>query len=331
MEGVATIGAEAPPPPAGAVRHDWSAAEVEALLALPFADLIFRAQTVHRRHFDANRVQTSTLLSIKTGGCPEDCAYCPQSARYDAGIEAGKLMPVDAVLAEAARARDAGATRYCMGAAWRSPKDRDLDRVCAMVAGVKALGMETCATLGMLSAPQAQRLAEAGLDYYNHNLDTSEAFYGEIVTTRTYRDRLETLGRVRDAGIHVCCGGIVGMGEGRRDRAAMIATLARLPVHPESVPINLLVQVEGTPLDGTAALDPLEFVRTVAAARIAMPRSVVRLSAGREGMSDEMQALAFLAGANSVFAGPELLTTGNPSRERDAALFARLGIEPMRP
>lgn len=330
MEGVATIGAEAPPP-AGAVRHDWSAAEVEALLALPFADLIFRAQTVHRRHFDANRVQTSTLLSIKTGGCPEDCAYCPQSARYDAGIEAGKLMPVDAVLAEAARARDAGATRYCMGAAWRSPKDRDLDRVCAMVAGVKALGMETCATLGMLSAPQAQRLAEAGLDYYNHNLDTSEAFYGEIVTTRTYRDRLETLGRVRDAGIHVCCGGIVGMGEGRRDRAAMIATLARLPVHPESVPINLLVQVEGTPLDGTAALDPLEFVRTVAAARIAMPRSVVRLSAGREGMSDEMQALAFLAGANSVFAGPELLTTGNPSRERDAALFARLGIEPMRP
>lgn len=330
MEGVATIGAEAPPL-AGAVRHDWSAAEVEALLALPFADLIFRAQTVHRRHFDANRVQTSTLLSIKTGGCPEDCAYCPQSARYDAGIEAGKLMPVDAVLAEAARARDAGATRYCMGAAWRSPKDRDLDRVCAMVAGVKALGMETCATLGMLSAPQAQRLAEAGLDYYNHNLDTSEAFYGEIVTTRTYRDRLETLGRVRDAGIHVCCGGIVGMGEGRRDRAAMIATLARLPVHPESVPINLLVQVEGTPLDGTAALDPLEFVRTVAAARIAMPRSVVRLSAGREGMSDEMQALAFLAGANSVFAGPELLTTGNPSRERDAALFARLGIEPMRP
>lgn len=330
MEGVATIGAEAPPP-AGAVRHDWSAAEVEALLALPFADLIFRAQTVHRRHFDANRVQTSTLLSIKTGGCPEDCAYCPQSARYDAGIEAGKLMPVDAVLAEAARARDAGATRYCMGAAWRSPKDRDLDRVCAMVAGVKALGMETCATLGMLSAPQAQRLAEAGLDYYNHNLDTSEAFYGEIVTTRTYRDRLETLGRVRDAGIHVCCGGIVGMGEGRRDRAAMIATLARLPVHPESVPINLLVRVEGTPLDGTAALDPLEFVRTVAAARIAMPRSVVRLSAGREQMSDEMQALAFLAGANSVFAGPELLTTGNPSRERDAVLFARLGIEPMRP
>ena len=330
MEGVATIGAEAPQP-AGAVRHDWSAAEVEALLALPFADLIFRAQTVHRRHFDANRVQTSTLLSIKTGGCPEDCAYCPQSARYDAGIEAGKLMPVDAVLAEAARARDAGATRYCMGAAWRSPKDRDLDRVCAMVAGVKAMGMETCATLGMLSAPQAQRLAEAGLDYYNHNLDTSEAFYGEIVTTRTYRDRLETLGRVRDAGIHVCCGGIVGMGEGRRDRAAMIATLARLPVHPESVPINLLVQVEGTPLNGTAALDPLEFVRTVAAARIAMPRSVVRLSAGREGMSDEMQALAFLAGANSVFAGPELLTTGNPSRERDAALFARLGIEPMRP
>ena len=330
MEGVAVI--EAPPPGAeSAPRHDWSAAEVEALLALPFADLIFRAQTTHRRHFDANRVQMSTLLSIKTGGCPEDCAYCPQSARHDTGLAAGALMPVDAVLAEAERARDAGATRYCMGAAWRNPKDRDLDRVCAMVAGVKALGLETCATLGMLSADQARRLAEAGLDYYNHNLDTSEAFYGRIVTTRTYRDRLETLARVRDAGMRVCCGGIVGMGEGRRDRAEMIATLAGLPVHPESVPINLLVQVEGTPLDGTEAPDPLEFVRTVAAARIAMPRSVVRLSAGRERMSDEMQALAFLAGANSVFVGPELLTTGNPTRERDAALFARLGIEPARP
>ena len=311
------------------IRHDWSTAEVEAIFALPFADLMFRAQTVHRHHFDANRVQMSTLLSIKTGGCPEDCAYCPQSARYDTGVAAERLMPLDAVLAEARRARDAGATRYCMGAAWRNPKDRDLDAVVPMVAGVNALGMETCVTLGMLSAAQARRLAAAGLDYYNHNLDTSEAFYGEIITTRTYRDRLDTLGHVRDAGIRVCCGGIVGMGESRRDRADMVATLASLPSHPESVPINMLVQVEGTPLNGIDALDPLEFVRTVAAARITMPRSVVRLSAGREQMSDEMQALAFLAGANSIFVGPELLTTPNPARERDAALFDRLGIEPM--
>ncbi|MYF87389.1 MAG: biotin synthase BioB, partial [Rhodospirillaceae bacterium] len=297
--------------------------------ALPFADLVFRAQTVHRRHFDANEVQLSTLLSVKTGGCPEDCAYCPQSTLYDTGVAAEKLMPLDAVLVEARRARDAGATRYCMGAAWRSPKDRDLDAVAAMVAGVKALGMETCATLGMLGAAQAARLAEAGLDYYNHNIDTSEDYYGEIVTTRTYRDRLETLAHVRDAGIRVCCGGIVGMGESRRDRAAMIATLASLPAHPESVPINMLVQVAGTPLNGVDPLDPFEFVRTVAAARIAMPHSMVRLSAGREQMSDEMQALAFLAGANSVFVGPELLTTPNPARERDAALFERLGIAPM--
>ena len=311
------------------IPHDWSAEEVEARLALPFADLMFRAQTVHRHRFDANRVQMSTLLSIKTGGCPEDCAYCPQSARYDTGVAAERLMPLDAVLAEARRARDAGATRYCMGAAWRSPKDRDLDAVAAMVAGVKALGMETCVTLGMLSAPQAAQLSAAGLDFYNHNLDTSEAFYGQIITTRTYRDRLETLGHVRDAGIRVCCGGIVGMGESRRDRADMVATLASLPSHPESVPINMLVQVEGTPLNGIDALDPLEFVRTVAAARITMPRSVVRLSAGREQMSDEMQALAFLAGANSVFVGPELLTTPNPARDRDTALFDRLGIEPM--
>ena len=326
------IGAVCTDPPSGALsglRHDWSAEEVEALLALPFADLVFRAQTVHRRHFDANEVQLSTLLSVKTGGCPEDCAYCPQSALYDTGVAAEKLMPLDKVLDEARRARDAGATRYCMGAAWRSPKDRDLDAVAAMVAGVKALGMETCATLGMLSAPQAARLADAGLDYYNHNIDTSEDYYGEIVTTRTYRDRLETLAHVRNAGIRVCCGGIVGMGEARRDRAAMIATLASLPVHPESVPINLLVQVAGTPLHGTDGLDPFEFVRTVAAARIAMPRSMVRLSAGREQMSDEMQALAFLAGANSIFVGPELLTTPNPAREHDAALFARLGIAPM--
>ncbi|MYK58418.1 MAG: biotin synthase BioB [Rhodospirillaceae bacterium] len=296
---------------------------------MPFADLVFRAQTVHRRHFDANEVQLSTLLSVKTGGCPEDCAYCPQSTLYDTGVAAEKLMPLDAVLVEARRARDAGATRYCMGAAWRSPKDRDLDAVAAMVAGVKALGMETCATLGMLGAAQAARLAEAGLDYYNHNIDTSEDYYGEIVTTRTYRDRLETLAHVRDAGIRVCCGGIVGMGESRHDRAAMIATLASLPAHPESVPINMLVQVAGTPLNGVDPLDPFEFVRTVAAARIAMPHSMVRLSAGREQMSDEMQALAFLAGANSVFVGPELLTTPNPARERDAALFERLGIAPM--
>ena len=311
------------------IRHDWSAAEVETLLALPFNDLLFRAQIVHRRHFDANRVQMSTLLSIKTGGCPEDCAYCPQSARYDTGVEAEKLMAVDAAVARAKRAKAEGATRYCMGAAWRSPKDRDLDTVCAMVEGVRALGMETCVTLGMLDSAQASRLADAGLDYYNHNLDTSEAYYGEIITTRTYRDRLETLARVREAGIKVCCGGIVGMGETRRDRAEMIATLANLPVHPESVPINMLVQVSGTPLHGTAALGPFEFVRTVAAARITMPRSVVRLSAGREQMSDEMQALAFHAGANSVFVGPELLTTANPERDRDATLFASLGIAPM--
>ncbi|MCY4479618.1 MAG: biotin synthase BioB [Rhodospirillales bacterium] len=329
METVEAIGADAPPSAAPMLRHDWSAAEVEALLALPFAELMFRAQSAHRRHFDPNQVQMSTLLSIKTGGCPEDCAYCPQSARYDTGLEAGKLMSRDEVLAEARRAREAGATRYCMGAAWRSPKDRDLEAVADMVTGVKALGMETCVTLGMLSAPQAERLADAGLDYYNHNLDTSESFYGEIITTRTYQDRLETLGHVRDAGINVCCGGIVGMGESRRDRADMIATLASLPSHPESVPINMLVQVEGTPLNGADALDPFEFVRTVAVARITMPGSVVRLSAGREQMSDEMQALAFLAGANSVFVGPELLTTPNPERERDSQLFARLGIMPM--
>ena len=329
MDNFEAICAAPPRNAALALRHDWSTAEVEAIFALPFADLMFRAQTVHRHRFDANRVQMSTLLSIKTGGCPEDCAYCPQSARYDTGVVAQRLMPLDAVLAEARRARDAGATRYCMGAAWRNPKDRDLDAVVPMVAGVNALGMETCVTLGMLSAAQARRLAAAGLDYYNHNLDTSEAFYGEIITTRTYKDRLDTLAHVRDAGIRVCCGGIVGMGESRRDRADMVATLASLPSHPESVPINMLVQVEGTPLNGIDALDPFEFVRTVAAARIAMPRSVVRLSAGREQMSDEMQALAFLAGANSVFVGPELLTTPNPARDRDTALFARLGIKPM--
>jgi biotin synthase len=315
-------------------RHDWTREEVRALFDLPFPDLMFRAQSVHRQHFDPTEVQISTLLSIKTGGCPEDCAYCPQSARYDTGVEADKLMALDAVLAEARAAKNGGASRFCMGAAWRSPKDRDLDSVCAMVEGVKALGLETCATLGMLTGPQAQRLKTAGLDYYNHNLDTSPEFYDHIITTRTYQDRLETLDHVRDAGIHVCCGGIVGMGETREDRVGMIATLARLPVHPESVPINMLVKVAGTPLADqgslySAALDPIEFVRTIAAARIAMPCSVVRLSAGREDMSEETQALCFLAGANSIFYGPKLLTTPNPGRDRDRGLMERLGLSPM--
>ena len=311
------------------LRHDWSRAEITALFDIPFNDLIFRAQTVHRQHFAANQVQMSTLLSVKTGGCSEDCAYCPQSALYDTGVKAEKLMAVQAVLAEARRARDAGATRYCMGAAWRSPKDRDLDAICEMVEGVRELGMETCVTLGMLTEAQTARLRDAGLDYYNHNIDTSEEFYGEIITTRTYQDRLDTLAHVRDAGINVCCGGIVGMGEARRDRAGMLLTLANLPKHPESVPINMLVQVEGTPVAGEAALDPLEFVRTIAVARVLMPESMVRLSAGRETMSDEIQALCFLAGANSIFVGPKLLTTDNPERDRDEALFDRLGIEPM--
>ena len=321
------------PAPVGAIsstRHDWTRDDVLALFALPFPELIFRAQTVHRAYFDPTEVQVSTLLSIKTGGCPEDCAYCPQSVHYDTGVKAEKLMRLDAVLAEARAAKAAGASRFCMGAAWRSPKDRDLDQVCAMVEGVKALGLETCVTLGMLTGPQANRLKDAGLDYYNHNLDTSPEYYERIITTRTYRDRLDTLGAVRDAGIHVCCGGIVGMGESLQDRAGMIATLASLPVHPESVPINMLVQVEGTPLAAGATLDPLDFVRTVAAARITMPASMVRLSAGREDMSDETQALCFLAGANSVFYGPRLLTTPNPDRDRDAQLFARLGLTAMR-
>jgi biotin synthase len=311
------------------IRHDWTRAEIVALFALPFPDLMFRAARVHRQHFDPAEVQISTLLSIKTGGCPEDCAYCPQAARYDTGVKAEKLMGLDAVLAEARAAREGGASRFCMGAAWRSPKDRDLDNVCAMVEGVKALGLETCATLGMLTADQAARLKDSGLDYYNHNLDTSPEFYGEIITTRTYRDRLETLEHVRAAGIHVCCGGIVGMGETVDDRAGMIATLASLPAHPESVPINMLVQVEGTPLAGTGKLDPLDFVRTIAVARIAMPASMVRLSAGREDMSEETQALCFLAGANSIFYGPKLLTTPNPGRDRDMALLDRLGLRPM--
>ncbi len=315
------------------MRHDWTRAEVEALFALPFPDLIFHAQRIHRTHFDPRAVQISTLLSIKTGGCPEDCAYCPQSAQYDTGVNAEKLMDLGTVVAQARAAKAAGATRFCMGAAWRSPKERDLDRVCAMVAAVRDLGLETCATLGMLTAGQAARLSEAGLDYYNHNLDTSPEFYGEIISTRTYQDRLDTLDHVRTAGIAVCCGGIVGMGEGRGDRAGMIAALASLPVHPESVPINLLVRVAGTPLAAKpelAGFDPIEFVRTVAVARITMPASVVRLSAGREAMSEEIQALCFLAGANSIFFGPKLLTTPNPEAGRDAALMDKLGLVPMR-
>ncbi len=311
------------------IRHDWRAEEVRALYDLPFNDLIFRAQTVHRAQFDPNQVQMSTLLSIKTGGCPEDCAYCPQSAHHEAAVEAERLMQVEAVLAEARQAKAAGATRYCMGAAWRSPKERDLETVCRMVEGVRDLGMESCVTLGMLSAAQAERLAEAGLDYYNHNLDTSAEFYGEIITTRNYQDRLDTLESVRAAGINVCCGGIVGMGEGRADRAELLRTLANLEQHPESVPINMLVQVEGTPLNGTEPLDGLEFVRSVAVARILMPRSMVRLSAGRELMSDETQALCFLAGANSIFLGDKLLTTANPLPNSDAALFDKLGVEAM--
>ncbi len=311
------------------VRNDWTRAEVEALFALPFPELMFEAARIHRLHFDPSEVQISTLLSIKTGGCPEDCAYCPQAARYDTGVKAEKLMELDAVLAEARAAKAGGASRFCMGAAWRSPKDRDVENVCAMVEGVKALGLETCATLGMLTPSQAGRLKQSGLDYYNHNLDTSPEFYGEIITTRTYRDRLDTLDAVRAAGINVCCGGIVGMGEGAADRAGMIATLASLPAHPESVPINMLVQVEGTPLMGEQKLDPLDFVRTIAVARICMPKSVVRLSAGREDMSEETQALCFLAGANSIFYGPKLLTTPNPGRDRDMALLDRLGLRPM--
>jgi biotin synthase len=298
-----------------AVRHDWTRAEVRALFDLPFPDLMFQAQTVHRLHFDPRAVQISTLLSIKTGGCPEDCAYCPQSASYETGVAAEKLMSRDAVVAQAQAAKDAGASRFCMGAAWRSPKDRDLDQVCAMVEGVRALGLETCAT--------------AGLDYYNHNLDTSPEYYGAIITTRTYQDRLDTLTCVRDAGIRVCCGGIVGMGESAEDRIGMIATLASLPVHPESVPINMLVRVAGTPLAGGEAIDPIDFVRTIAAARIAMPQSVVRLSAGREDMSPETQALCFLAGANSIFYGPKLLTTPNPAPDRDLDLLDRLGLVPL--
>ncbi len=304
----------------------WTVDAVAALFALPFNDLLFRAQQVHREHFDANTVQLSTLLSIKTGGCEEDCGYCPQSAHHDAGVKAGKLMALDEVLDAARTAKANGATRFCMGAAWRSPKDRHLEPVIDMVREVKAMGLETCVTLGMLRAEQAQRLKEAGLDYYNHNLDTSPEFYGEIISTRTYQDRLDTIGHVREAGINVCCGGIVGMGETREARAGLIAQLANMDPYPESVPINNLVQVEGTPLAGTAPLDPFEFVRTIAVARITMPRAMVRLSAGREAMDEALQALCFLAGANSIFYGDKLLTTGNPQAQRDRALLGRLGI-----
>ena len=311
------------------VRHDWSRTEVRALFDLPFPELLHRAATVHRANFDPAEVQVSTLLSIKTGGCPEDCGYCPQAARYHTGVEATKLMSTEAVLEKARQAKAAGASRFCMGAAWRSPKDRDIPKVAAMISEVKSLGLETCATLGMLSADQARALKDAGLDYYNHNLDTAPEFYNAIIHTREMQDRLDTLSHVRDAGMKTCCGGIVGMGERRDQRAGLLQTLANLPAHPDSVPINRLVQVEGTPLAGTELLDPFEFVRTVAVARILMPRSMVRLSAGRESMSDELQALCFLAGANSIFYGEKLLTTGNPDTERDMALFDRLGLRPM--
>ncbi len=304
----------------------FSMAGIEALFALPFADLMFQAQTVHRANFDPNKVQLSTLLSIKTGGCPEDCGYCPQAARYNTGVENQGLLNLDDVLVAAKAAKAAGASRFCMGAAWRGPKQRDLDPVLDMVRGVKALGLETCATLGMLKDGQAEQLKDAGLDFYNHNLDTAPEFYGDVITTRQYQDRLDTLGRVRQADLHVCCGGIVGMGESLSQRAGLIAQLAALDPQPESVPINLLVQVEGTPLANTEALDPLEFVRTIAVARICMPKSFVRLSAGRQQMSDAVQALCFLAGANSIFYGEKLLTTGNPEWTRDQRLFDTLGI-----
>ena len=309
------------------IEGRWSVDQIEALFELPFNDLLFRAQRMHRENFDANEVQLSTLLSIKTGGCPEDCGYCPQSVHYDTGVEAGKLMERDAVIDAARAAQANGATRFCMGAAWREPKDRDIEKVAELVSAVKGLGLETCCTLGMLTEPQAVALKDAGLDYYNHNLDTAPEAYGRIIHTRDYQERLDTLERVREAGINVCCGGIVGMGESRRERAGLIAQLANLEPYPESEPINELVQVEGTPLHGTEKLDPLEFVRTIAVARITMPKARVRLSAGRQQMSEAVQALCFLAGANSIFYGEKLLTTGNPEAERDRALLAKLGLK----
>lgn len=310
-------------------RHNWQREEVEALFNLPFNDLLFQAQTVHRQWFDANEVQKSTLLSIKTGGCPEDCGYCSQSSKFETGLKASKLMDVEAVLQGAARAKAAGASRYCMGAAWRSPKDRDLDAVVEMVKGVRAMGMETCMTLGMLTPAQAARLKEAGLDYYNHNVDTSEEYYGEIITTRSYAERIETIGYVQDAGINVCAGGILGLGEEVGDRAAMLMVLANLSPQPQSVPINMLIPIDGTPLGNNDPVDPIDFVRCIGVARIMMPKSVVRLSAGREWMSDETQALCFLAGANSIFVGEALLTTANPALSKDNELFTRLGLKPM--
>lgn len=304
----------------------WSVDAIEALFDLPFSDLLWRAQTVHRAHFDANAVQLSTLLSVKTGGCPEDCGYCPQSVRHPTAVANQAILSQEEVLQAARAAKAAGASRFCMGAAWRSPKERDLDAVIDMIVGVRALGLETCATLGMLKPTQADRLKQAGLDYYNHNLDSAPEFYGDIISTHQYQDRLDTLKAVRNSGMHVCCGGIVGMGETRRMRAGLLHELANLNPAPESVPINLLVQVEGTPLHGTAALDPFEFIRTIACARITMPESRVRLSAGRESLSDEHQALCFLAGANSIFYGEQLLTTGNPDVQRDRQLFQRLGL-----
>jgi biotin synthase len=316
---------------ASAIRHDWSLEEVRELFALPFMDLILAAQRVHRMHHAPNAVQMSTLLSIKTGGCPEDCAYCPQSVHYQTGVDREAPMEVAAVRECAARARAAGATRFCMGAAYRSPKARDLEVICEMIREVHALGLESCATLGMLSPQQALQLKEAGLDYYNHNLDSSAEFYGEIVHSRTYQQRLDTLTAVRAAGLKVCCGGIIGMGESPADRAQLLRTLANLPEHPESVPINRLVKVPGTPLEDAPEVDPFEFVRTIAVARLLMPRAHVRLSAGRASMSDELQALCFLAGANSIFYGEKLLTTGNPDVARDRALLERLGLKPLKP
>jgi len=299
------------------------------LFALPLNDLLFRAHGLYRKYFDPNEVQLSTLLNIKTGGCPEDCRYCAQSSRYDTGLKAEKLMELDEILAAAKAAKDAGAGRFCMGAAWRSPKERDLDRIVPIIEGVKALGMETCVTLGMLEPAQAQRLKDAGLDYYNHNLDTSEEYYPQVVTTRTYADRLETLANVREAGIKVCCGGIIGMGEGEHDRASLLVTLANLPQHPDSVPINALIQIEGTPFKGQAKIDPFDFVRTIAVARIMMPASMVRIAGGRLELDEGIQALCLFAGANSIFYGDKLLTTPNPDDDQDAALLARLGLKPM--
>ncbi len=313
----------------GAVRHDWTRAEAQAIYDLPFMDLLYRAQSVHRNAFDANQVQMSQLLSIKTGGCAEDCGYCSQSAHHTTGLDASKLMQVENVLAEARKAKEGGATRYCMGAAWREPKDRDMGAIVAMIQGVKALGMETCMTLGMLSDRQVVQLRDAGLDYYNHNVDTSERFYPEVIKTRTYKDRLDTLEKVRESGMKICSGGIVGMGEDPEDRVDMLVTLANLDGHPESVPINMLIAIPGTPLEDQKKLDSIEFVRTIALARIMMPQSMVRLSAGRTEMSDEMQALCFFAGANSIFCGETLLTADNPGEDKDAVLMAKLGLSPM--